>query len=138
MTLYLNINEEGPSGQIYKTSQSSVQGDDVDELFFREDFSRCSSQARSVSSRSPAKRALTHVKDVYVHEGVKFVELKCQVRSPDTQVHWVRNNRPIDPSSTKYEMISHGCDRVLVIRNPNKADNGDYTCQTGSNQVSRF
>lgn len=136
VTLYLNINEEGPSGQLFKASQSSLvtAGNDSAELFFREDISRSSSQAPT----SPSKRALTYVKDVYVHEGVRFVELKCQVRSPDTQVEWVRNNRPIDKSSTKYEMISRGCDRILIIRNPNKADNGDYTCQTESSKVITY
>lgn len=129
MTLYLNINEEGPSGQLFKSTQSSVVGDDS-ELFFRDDFSQASSQAPVGS-----KRALTYVKDMYVHEGVKQVELRCQVRSPDTQVEWVRNNKPIDGSNTKYEILSRGCERVLVVKNPNKSDNGDYTCQTGSHKV---
>lgn len=133
MTLYLNITEEGPAGELFKASQVTSALNDESELFFREDFSQASSHGLM-----PIKKAPTSVKDVYVHEGVKFVELKCQVRSADVQVEWVRNNRPIDKASTKYEMISRGCDRILIIRNPNKSDNGDYICQTGSQKVTHL
>lgn len=129
--MYLNINEEEPSGKLFSTSQTSFAGDDS-ELFFREDFSRASSH---VSSPATVKKPVTYVKDVYVHEGVRYVELKCQVRAPDIQVEWLRNNRTIDNSNTKYEMISRGCERSLLIRNPNRADNGDYVCQTSSSKV---
>lgn len=135
VTLYLNINEEEPSAQLYKTT-SSLAGDDDSELFFREDVvRRARSSSSQPSQQQVTKRALTYVKDVYVNEGVRCVELKCQVRTPDKEVEWVRNNKPIDRSSNKYEVISRGCERALLIKNPNRADNGEYTCQTGSHKV---
>lgn len=156
VTLYLNINEPRTGGlDVYRASSSVTCDDESRDLFFIDDRSvrsRSRSSSRTTLTPQPTpmshhtthtttttttttRRALTYVKDMYVHEGMKKVELKCQVRSPDTPVEWIRNNKTIDKSNSKYDILARGNERILVIKNPTRADNGDYICQTGKNKV---
>jgi hypothetical protein len=132
VTLLLTLNETTETVKTISSNPSSENNDDY-ELYFSDDRSfRSTSTSRTTRKK---RRYASYVKDMYVQEGIKKVELKCKVSHPDVQVEWVRHNKVIDPKNSKYELISKGNERILLIRNPTKADNGDYVCQSGKHRV---
>lgn len=81
-----------------------------------------------------APRQFASVKDIYINEGIRNAELKCKVLNEHTNVEWLRNNSAIH-NNQKYEIINRGNDRVLLIKNPSKVDDGDYICQSDKHRV---
>ena len=61
------------------------------------------------------------------------MELKCKVSRPEFQVQWLRNGNVIENGS-RYELLSQDTERLLLIRNPTRLDNGDYICQSADKQ----
>ncbi len=122
VTLFLNVNEN--KHDVFSAT-SSVLGSD-DELFY-------SDEIRHVGPRK-MPRSVSYVRDIYLNEGVKNAELKCKVKHPSAQVEWFKGSQPLS-SNDKYEIFSRGTERILLIRNPDTSDNGDYVCQNGNQKV---
>ncbi|RNA17973.1 muscle M-line assembly unc-89-like, partial [Brachionus plicatilis] len=109
VTLYLTINDESR--------------DCSSELYFNDDCGKVSAKFENLS------------KDMFVREGVASVELKCKVHHPETQVEWFRNGQRIDQNCSKYQAISWQKERILIVKNPTSADNGNYVCQSGDHSI---
>ncbi len=84
-------------------------------------------------SKSTAHRFST-TKEIYIQEGVKHVELKCRVNDKNAQVKWSRNDQNCDVNN-KYQTINRKHERILLINNPTRSDNGDYVCSLGKHKV---
>jgi hypothetical protein len=133
VTLLLTVNETTETVRTVSKEASDNRGKDDHELYFSDERSfRSTSTSRTTRTR---RKLASYVKDMYVQEGIRKVELKCKVSHADTSVEWLRHNKPIDTASGKYELIARGAERILLIRNPTKADNGDYVCQSGKHRV---
>ena len=128
VTLLLNLNDR--SNQMFR-SMSSIDGSTDDELYFQDDKVMRRNSATSINEY---RRAVTQIKDMYVNEGIRNAELKCRVRNNNSQVEWFRDNQKI-MNNNKFETVTRGDERVLIIRNPTKADNGEYVCQSGKHKV---
>jgi len=130
VTLYLTINEE--------TTTSEVKSDDVHhELYFQDDRSHRSRRSSSTSTtKTTIKRTYTNVKEMYVNEGIRHAELKCRVKDARAPVSWYKEDKYLGNSNNhKYDFISNGNERVLIVKSPSRSDNGDYVCQTGTHKV---
>lgn len=129
VTLLLNVNEEPEN-----VFMSPMAMDDC-PIYFSDDHHFLQSRRQSQKLISPSGHKLTSTKDIYINQGVKSAELKCKVLNENTRVEWLKNNCPLQ-ASNKYEVVSRGTDRVLLIKNPVKADDGDYVCQSGKHKVT--
>ncbi|XP_075865693.1 obscurin [Microcebus murinus] len=65
------------------------------------------------------------------HRGV----LECQVSRASAQVRWFKGSRELQPGP-KYEMVSDGVYRKLVIRDVQPEDEDTYTCDAGDVKTS--
>uniref|UniRef100_A0A8C5XAV9 non-specific serine/threonine protein kinase n=1 Tax=Microcebus murinus TaxID=30608 RepID=A0A8C5XAV9_MICMU len=65
------------------------------------------------------------------HRGV----LECQVSRASAQVRWFKGSRELQPGP-KYEMVSDGIYRKLVIRDVQPEDEDTYTCDAGDVKTS--
>ena len=134
VTLYLTINEA--SNEIMPTQSAMASEDEEGHsgLFFHDDLKRIARRFRSEIKQQIPRRSFTSIKDMYVHEGIRNAELKCKVRNEQMEVQWFKEDRLL-ANSDKYTILSKGYDRILVIKNPTKADNGNYTCHSGAHKV---
>lgn len=65
------------------------------------------------------------------HRGV----LECQVSRASAQVRWLKGDVELQPGP-KYEMVSDGLYRKLVIRDVQPEDEDTYTCDAGDVKTS--
>jgi serine/threonine protein kinase len=130
VALYLTINEDSTTSEIRSD-------DDHYELYFQDDRSLRSSRRSSTTTVTKnIKRTYTTTKEMYVNEGMKHAELKCKVKDPRAQVSWYKDDQHLgDSNNEKYEFISNGNERILIVKNPVRSDNGDYICQSGNNKI---
>lgn len=54
-------------------------------------------------------------------------ELVTQVTAPEAEVFWFKDNAPLE-TSDKFEVISDGNTRKLIIHNVQPEDKGRYAC----------
>ena len=66
--------------------------------------------------------------------GIRNAVIKCDVRDKNTHVEWIKDNQVLR-NDNKYEIYLNGNQRWLIIKNPTRADNGEYTCQSGKHRV---
>lgn len=65
------------------------------------------------------------------HRGV----LECQLSRASAQVRWFKGHEELQPGA-KYDMVSDGVYRKLVIRDVHPEDEDTYTCDAGDVQTS--
>lgn len=65
------------------------------------------------------------------HRGV----LECQLSRASAQVRWFKGSVELHPGA-KYDMVSDGVYRKLVIRDVQPEDEDTYTCDAGDVQTS--
>uniref|UniRef100_A0ACB8FWB8 Uncharacterized protein n=1 Tax=Sphaerodactylus townsendi TaxID=933632 RepID=A0ACB8FWB8_9SAUR len=61
--------------------------------------------------------------------------LECQVSRPNAEVTWYKNNQEIEPSK-KYEIVSDGVYRKLIINDTEFDDEDIYTCDAIDDKCS--
>jgi len=133
VTLHLDLNE---SPDIFRPPSSSSS--QSDQIYFPDDHHHFTHNRRQstklIHSPPTTTTKFATTKDIYVNSGVHKAELKCRVNNDNTQVEWLRNEQPI-MSNKKYQVLAQGSDRILLIKEPNTLDNGDYVCQSGKHRV---
>ena len=84
-------------------------------------------------------------------------KIKCSVKSADTKVEWLRDDKSLlalsdtqavsstPPSAEaaaaendKYRMLEEGNERVLVVNNVQTDDEGEYVCQSGKYRTALY
>uniref|UniRef100_A0A8C6S235 Obscurin n=1 Tax=Nannospalax galili TaxID=1026970 RepID=A0A8C6S235_NANGA len=61
--------------------------------------------------------------------------LSCEVAQAQTEVTWLKDGKKLS-SSSKVRVEASGCTRRLVVQQADKADAGEYSCETGGQRVS--
>ena len=56
------------------------------------------------------------------------LEISCEVNDENAEVEWVKHGKVLKPSE-KYELISDGTKRTLIIKEVVPVDGARYTCQ---------
>jgi hypothetical protein len=127
-TLYLTINESAFTERINTESPSKYN--DNFELYFHDDKSISGSSTSSNKNKFP----FIKVKDVYVSEDAQSAELRCKVKNLNSQVEWLKDNKIIR-NDDKFEISLKEYERILKIKKPTIADNGNYICKSGKHRV---
>ncbi len=117
VTLYLSLNT---GTEFYEDNHSENIGS------YESDLDRIMNKSRS---RSRSTQRIIR-KQIYINDKTKTAELRCKVLNENTKVDWFKNNQHISETN-KYMFEENGKDRLLVIRNLNKDDDGDYSCEAG-------
>lgn len=63
------------------------------------------------------------------------VKLICEVSKPDAEVTWFKGDEEL-PDGGRYEQISDGRKRILVIHNARLDDAGAYSCRLPSTRTT--
>lgn len=59
----------------------------------------------------------------------------CEVSKPNAEVSWLKGDEEV-PDGGRFEHISDGRKRILVIRNAHPEDAGKYTCKLPSSSTT--
>lgn len=59
----------------------------------------------------------------------------CEVSKPNAEVTWFKGDEEV-PDGGRFEYISDGRKRILVIRNAHPEDAGKYTCKLPSSSTT--
>lgn len=136
VTLFLTLEN---SQEVSAPERQIEEERDENEIYFPSDENSISSFVSSSLVSLPTSKGRRHkttlVKDLYIHEGLNKVELKCMVKNKDTKVNWHFGNRPLDSNNQKYEIKARDNERILLIKNPTQQDQGDYLCESGKHKV---
>jgi hypothetical protein len=60
--------------------------------------------------------------------------LRCEVAQEKTEVTWYKDGKKLI-SSSKVRLETSGCTRLLVVQQADKADAGEYSCETRGHKV---
>lgn len=63
------------------------------------------------------------------------VKLICEVSKPNAEVTWFKGDEEV-PDGARFEHISDGRKRVLLIHNAHPEDAGKYTCKLPSSSTT--
>lgn len=72
--------------------------------------------------------------DLEVNEN-ETVRLICEISKPNAEVTWFKGDEEV-PDGGRFEYISDGRKRILVIRNAHPEDAGKYTCKLPSSSTT--
>ena len=72
--------------------------------------------------------------EIFAHENA---ELVTEVSSPEAEVFWFKNGHPIEPDEEKYEIISDGNTRKLIIKDVGPEDQANYACALDETRATR-
>jgi obscurin-RhoGEF protein len=61
--------------------------------------------------------------------------LSCEVAQAQTEVIWFKDGQKLS-SSSKVHVEASGCTRRLLVHQAEKADAGEYSCETGGQKIS--
>jgi hypothetical protein len=125
---YLLIDSETTAKEI-KNGDIFESKSNENELYFQDDKS-----LSSTSSSSKRRNNIIGIKDVYVKDGSKNVELMCRVKNKYSKVEWFKDNKKII-NNGRYEILSDEHERILKINKPKLEDNGNYICKNGQHKV---
>ena len=85
-----------------------------------------------------ASEIMKPLAEVTAPEFAETAVLECEVSHPKAEATWLKDGQPITPeelTSKKYEVVSDGRKRRLIIHDVVKDDNAEFTCKVGDNQT---
>ena len=77
--------------------------------------------------------------EVTAPEFAETAVLECEVSHPKAEVTWLKDGEPILPEdlvSKKYEVLTEGPKRRLIIHDVDKDDQAEFTCKVGDDQTA--
>ncbi|XP_029444171.1 obscurin isoform X11 [Rhinatrema bivittatum] len=110
-------------GRTYALIFKSVRAEDVGEIKFAAETAE--SKANLQVKELPAKIVKPLRDKIAIEKHRAFLE--CQVSRPTAKVKWYRKNQELLPSK-KYEIVSEGVYRKLIINEVEFQDEDSYTC----------
>uniref|UniRef100_A0A2K6GY28 non-specific serine/threonine protein kinase n=1 Tax=Propithecus coquereli TaxID=379532 RepID=A0A2K6GY28_PROCO len=118
-------------GRRYTLIYWRVLAEDAGEIKFVAENAESRAQLRVKELPVTLLRPLRDKIAMEKHRGV----LECQVSRASAQVRWFRGSQELQPGP-KYEMISDGVYRKLVIKDVQPEDEDTYTCDAGDVKTS--
>ncbi|XP_071275375.1 obscurin [Agelaius tricolor] len=118
-------------GKTYSLTYARVQVEDAAEIKFVAE--KAESRAHLTVKELPVKivKPLRDKIALWKHRGV----LECQVSRANAKVRWFKKDREIHPG-VKYEIVSEGVYRKLVINDADYEDEDTYTCDAFDDKTS--
>ncbi|KAF2987667.1 hypothetical protein EK904_013941 [Melospiza melodia maxima] len=118
-------------GKTYSLTYARVQVEDAAEIKFVAE--KAESRAHLTVKELPVKivKPLRDKIALWKHRGV----LECQVSRANAKVRWFKKDREIHPG-VKYEIVSEGVYRKLVINDADYEDEDTYTCDAFDDRTS--
>ncbi|CAF0740265.1 unnamed protein product [Brachionus calyciflorus] len=86
------------------------------------------------SSLNSSSRIFTTEK---INTGESIAKIKVNVKKDDAKVNWFRDEC-ILVQDDKYKMIENGKERILLVNNVKREDQGEYICQSGKYRVTLY
>ncbi|XP_063088892.1 obscurin isoform X2 [Cavia porcellus] len=118
-------------GKTYTLLFRRVLAEDEGEIRFLAEDAESRAQLRVKELPVTLLRPLRDKIAMEKHRGV----LECQVSRASAQVRWLKGDVELQPGP-KYEMVSDGLYRKLVIRDVQPEDEDTYTCDAGDVKTS--
>ncbi|XP_033640975.1 twitchin-like isoform X1 [Asterias rubens] len=72
--------------------------------------------------------------EAFAHEDAEFT---TEVDSPEAEVFWFKNGKPLEPDDDKYEVIADGNTRKLIIKDVGPSDQANYACALDETRATR-
>uniref|UniRef100_A0A8C5TWT4 Obscurin n=1 Tax=Malurus cyaneus samueli TaxID=2593467 RepID=A0A8C5TWT4_9PASS len=118
-------------GKTYSLTYARVHVEDAAEIKFVAE--KAESRAQLTVKELPVKivKPLRDKIALWKHRGV----LECQVSRANAKVRWFKKNVEIHPSA-KYEIVSEGVYRKLIINDADYEDEDSYTCDAFDDKTS--
>ncbi|XP_048657348.1 obscurin isoform X33 [Marmota marmota marmota] len=118
-------------GKTYTLIYRRVLAEDAGEIKFVAENAESRAHLRVKELPVTLLRPLRDKIAMEKHRGV----LECQVSRASAQVRWFKGGKELQPGS-KYEMVSDGLYRKLVINDVQPEDEDSYTCDAGDVKTS--
>ncbi|XP_037595721.1 obscurin isoform X40 [Cebus imitator] len=118
-------------GRTYTLIYRRVLAEDAGEIKFVAENAESQAQLRVKELPVTLVRPLRDKIAMEKHRGV----LECQVSRASAQVRWFKGGRELQPGP-RYELVSDGLYRKLVISDVQPEDEDTYTCDAGDVQTS--
>ncbi|XP_041423263.1 obscurin isoform X2 [Xenopus laevis] len=118
-------------GRTYSLVFQSVQAEDAAEIKFVAEASE--SRAKLKIKELPLKIVKPLRDKIAIEKHRAFLE--CQVSRASAEVTWYKKNKQIAPGD-KYEIVSQGLYRKLIINEAEFEDEDTYTCDAGDDKTS--
>uniref|UniRef100_A0A2K6ULQ7 Obscurin n=1 Tax=Saimiri boliviensis boliviensis TaxID=39432 RepID=A0A2K6ULQ7_SAIBB len=118
-------------GRTYTLIYRRVLAEDAGEIKFVAENAESRAQLRVKELPVTLVRPLRDKIAMEKHRGV----LECQVSRASAQVRWFKGGRELQPGP-KYELVSDGLYRKLIIHDVQPEDEDTYTCNAGDVQTS--
>ena len=89
----------------------------------------------NLSIRVPQPEFISKISDVEVteREPAQFV---VEVSNEIAQVTWHKDGEPVDASTDRFEFVTEGKERRMIIRQSSIHDEGEYTCSLGEQECT--
>ncbi|OCT75409.1 hypothetical protein XELAEV_18030588mg [Xenopus laevis] len=118
-------------GRTYSLFFQSVQAEDAAEIKFVAETAE--SRANLKIKELPVKIVKPLRDKIAIEKHRAFLE--CQVSRANAEVTWYKKNKQIAPGD-KYEIVSQGLYRKLIINEAEFEDEDTYTCDAGDDKTS--
>merc|ERR1711990_106354 len=96
-------------------------------------------QSKTVKKASQNTEAFAKVPKSLNGKDSGIEVFEAELKDPSAQCTWYKGNTKIDSSSfsiLKYECVSNGAQRKLIVKNIRRQDVGEYQCKVGSSAVT--
>uniref|UniRef100_H2YLF7 Uncharacterized protein n=1 Tax=Ciona savignyi TaxID=51511 RepID=H2YLF7_CIOSA len=91
------------------------------------------SEAR-ITVKQQKNKIAVQLENVNAVEQQPTITFTCSLERETGDVKWLKDNKPIDVCSAKYEAISTGKGRSLLVKDIKKSDKGKYMCVCGDSK----
>nr|DBA25321.1 TPA: hypothetical protein GDO54_012866 [Pyxicephalus adspersus] len=118
-------------GKTFSLIFKTVQSEDAGEIKFVAE--NAESQSKLLIKELPVKITKPLRDKIAIEKHRAFLE--CQVSRANAEVKWYKKDKPIQPGN-RYEIVSQGLYRKLIINEVEFQDEDTYTCDAGDDKTS--